>query len=84
MDSGIDNFIVETSEWMQSDISTLFGSEPVAFISDMDMSKLAVELGAYASTSQARKAGRVGQIPKGWTEWKPNKKMRAWIWNPTE
>lgn len=78
------NLVVKASKWREEDLTTLFGDESVEFIDDIDLSKLAVQLGAYKSTSQARKSGRVGQIPKGWTEWKPNKKMRAWIWNPTE
>lgn len=78
------NFIVASSHWRHSDISLLFGDEPVEFIDDIDLSRLAVSIGAYDSSSKARKAGRVGPIPRGWVEWKPNKKMRAWIWNPTE
>lgn len=78
------NLVVHDSPWTPEDLATLFGDEQVEFIDDMDLSKLAVQCGAYISTSQARKAGRVGKIPGGWTEWKPNKKMRAWLWNPTE
>ncbi|CAL9980949.1 hypothetical protein VPHD69_0239 [Vibrio phage D69] len=78
------NIIIHNSKWTESDLKTLFGDEPVGFWDGDELSHLAVELGAYVSTSQARKAGRVGPIPKGWTEWKPNKKMRAWLWNPTE
>lgn len=84
MDSGTENIVVLSSKWRKSDIDTLFDGEPYTLVQDMDMSALAVKLGAYKSTSQARKACRVGKIPFGWTEWKPNKKMRAWIWNPSE
>lgn len=83
MDYGT-NLIISSSKWRESDISTLFGDEPVEFVDDIDLSRLAVQLGAYKSTTQARKAGRVGPIPMGWTEWKPNKLMRVWIWNPSE
>lgn len=78
------NIIISNSKWILSDIETLFGDEKIVFELPMDLSALAVKLGAYSSRSQARKAGRVGPIPEGWTEWKVNKKMRAWIWNPSE
>jgi hypothetical protein len=43
-----------------------------------------LELGLYKSTSEARRANRVGDVPSGWTEMKGNKKTFIWIWNPDE
>lgn len=79
-----ENLVVSGSPWTLRDLSNLFGGEDFDMIDDIDLSELAVLVGAYTSRSQARKAGRVGSIPKGWTEWKANKKMRFWIWNPSE
>lgn len=78
------NLIVKSSKWIEGDKEQLFGDEPIKFIDDIDLSQLAFDLGAFKSKSQARKAGRVGPIPSGWTVWNANKLMRAWIWNPSE
>ena len=78
------NLVVETSKWRPRDLVNLFGDEEVIMVPDMDLSNLAVQIGAYDSTSKARKAGRVGPIPSGWTEWKASKKIMVWIWNPSE
>ncbi len=81
----MENVIVKTSNWKESDIETLFGDEEVHFTEANDLSVLMKELGVFPSTSEARRAGRVGPIPEGFTEeFKASKKRRLWIWNPTE
>ena len=81
----ISNIVVRNSMWVEADLELLFGDQEVQFVDSNDMSKLMAEIGAFDSTSQARKAGRVGPIPPGFTfEFKANKKRRIWIWNPTE
>lgn len=77
------NIVIRNSPYTSRDIEILFENEEVRVFDDTDMSRLAVELGAFKSTSQARRSGRSGPIPKGWTEWKVSKKQRAWIWNPS-
>jgi hypothetical protein len=63
----------------------LFGDETVHFTDASDLPGLLVELGIYKSKSDARRAGREGPIPDGWThELRASKKNRLWIWNPTE
>ena len=81
----MENVIVKNSNWKESDIETLFGDEEVHFTEANDLSVLMKELGVFPSTSEARRAGRVGPIPEGFTEeFKASKKRRLWIWNPTE
>lgn len=80
----IENVVVSSSPWTDRDLELLFGDEPIHFTSAEDMPRLMVELEAYPSTSKARQAGRVGDIPNGWTEFKASKKRQVWIWNPTE
>lgn len=81
----IENVIITGSKWIESDVKTLFGDEQVFFAESDEMSALMRELGVYSSASAARRAGRVGPIPDGWTaEFKASKKRRIWIWNPTE
>ena len=81
----IENIIITRSKWIESDVKTLFGDEQVFFADSYEMSVLMRELGVYTSASAARRAGRVGPIPAGWTaEFKASKKRRLWIWNPTE
>ena len=81
----IQNVIVNHSKWQEKDIESLFGSEEVLFTDATCMSVLMKELGVFKSTSEARRAGRFGPIPEGFTfEFKASKKRRIWIWNPTE
>jgi len=82
--SGIENIVVRSSPWTKRDLELLFGDEPVHFTEARDLPNLLVELGIFWSTGEARRAGRVGSIPEGWTELKASKKRRLWIWNPSE
>jgi hypothetical protein len=81
----IENIVINGSAWRESDIETLFGDEQVFFAESDELSALMRELGVFPSASAARRAGRQGPIPDGWTaEFKASKKRRLWIWNPTE
>lgn len=81
----IENVIINGSEWIESDAKTLFGDEQVFFAESDEMGALMRELGVFPSASAARRAGREGPIPAGWTaEFKASKKRRIWIWNPDE
>lgn len=80
----VPNIVIENSKWTERDIQLLFQNEPVKFSSASDIQSLMVETGIYSSKSKAIKDGRAGEIPKGWTEYKANKKTRIWIWNPDE
>lgn len=85
----IENIIVKDSKWHPRDISLLFGTDDdpeveVHFTEAKDIPNLLKELGIFKSTSAARRAGRTGPIPEGWTdEFKASKTKRLWIWNPT-
>lgn len=84
-DKWVENIVVKNSPWTPRDIEILFGDEPdIHFTVAVDLPNLLVELGIYKSCSDARRAGRIGPIPPGWTELKASKKRRLWIWNPTE
>lgn len=79
----IENIIINGSAWRKRDIKALFGDEQVFFAESDEMSALMRELEIFPSASAARRAGRVGPIPDGWTaEFKASKKRRLWIWNP--
>ena len=84
------NIIVKSSCWKQEDIPLLYGDinsteiEDVIYVEDIPIPNLLVNLGIFKSTSQARRAGRTGNIPKGWTQYKASRKTTLWIWNPTE
>jgi hypothetical protein len=81
----ISNVVVKQSPWTERDLELLFGGEEVHFTEADCLSVLMKELGIFKSTSEARRAGRVGPIPEGFTfEFKASKKVRLWIWNPTE
>lgn len=81
----IENVIVKNSAWIEQDIKSLFGDEAVHFTEATCLSVLMKELGVFKSTSEARRAGRFGPIPEGFTfEFKASKKVMLWIWNPTE
>jgi len=81
----IDNVVVSNGNCQERDIELLFGDEDVHFTEATCLSVLMKELGVFSSTSEARRAGRFGPIPDGFTfEFKASKKVRLWIWNPTE
>lgn len=85
MSNLIENVVIKDSAWQESDIETLFGDEEVFFAESDELSALMRELGVFPSASAARRAGREGPVPEGWThEFKASKKRRLWIWNPTE
>lgn len=80
----MENIVIKNSTWEDSDIPILFGDETVYFAEATELSVLMRELGIYSSASEARRAGRVGPVPQGWTEaFKASKKRRLWIWNPS-
>jgi len=86
----VENVIIKNSAWREEDLAALFGDldgnvEQVFFAESDELSALMRELDIFPSASKARQAGRVGEIPSGWTaEFKASKKRRLWIWNPTE
>ncbi len=80
----INNIVVSSSPWRDSDLAALFNDEAVMYCEATDLPNLMVEVGAYPSTSKARQAGRQGAIPTGYTEFKASKKRQLYIWNPTE
>lgn len=67
-----------------TDISIIYGDEPVIFTEAVTITDLVVELGLYKSKSQARNAGRVGLLPTGYNEIKASKISRVYLWNPSE
>lgn len=85
MKKPIENILVLNGFVHLTDARTLFGDEEVHVTEETDLPRLLVEVGVYKSTSEARRAGRVGEVPQGWTgEFKASRKRRLWIWNPFE
>jgi len=81
----MENVIVVSEFVKLADREILFGDQPVHLTEAKDLPNLLVELKIFKSTSEARRAGRKGPIPNGFTdEFKASKKRRIWIWNPTE
>lgn len=80
----IENIIVDNGNVLESDVPILYKDEEVLWVEPKPLPNLLAELGVYKSTSQARKANRVGEIPDGYTEYKASKKVKLFIWNPTE
>jgi hypothetical protein len=83
------NVIIEGSKIEPGDADLLFGdgrsTELYQTIAAQDLPQLLVKLGIYATTSDARRAGRTGPIPPGFTLMKASKQVRVLaIWNPTE
>jgi hypothetical protein len=79
-----ENVVVDNGNVRESDILTLFGPNArVHFTKCTTMQALMKEMGVFPSTSEATRAGRVGPIPRGFTDdFKASKKRRLWIWNP--
>lgn len=79
----VENIIVHGSTWVPEDLGTLFPNEGYLLTTTDTLEHLTVKLGIYKSTSEARRAGRYGPIPKGYTEFKASKTRMLYIWNPT-
>lgn len=80
----VENIVIKDSPWLESDIKTIFEDEEVLYAESSELSALMKEAGVYKSTSEARRANRHGEIPLGYTEFKASKKVRLYIWNPSE
>ena len=76
------NVVVEGSSYTLRDLELLFPDEPVVLVKEMPLPSLLKLLKVYKSANQAIRAGRTGDIPKGFTELKASKKVTLWIWNP--
>jgi hypothetical protein len=81
----VENVVIKSSPWRNSDIPILFEKEDVYYANSNDIASLMKELGIYKSISEARRANRHGEIPLGYShEFKASKKIRLYIWNPSE
>jgi len=80
------NVIINNGFVQPTDQHILFEDENVVVVEEQFscLSQLLKHLGVYGSTSQARKAGRVGDIPSGWSLIKASKKVELCLWNPSE
>ena len=75
--------IILGDKWTDLDLWSMFDGEPVRISSAIDLPNLTKEVNAYKSTSEARRAGRTGDIPKGFSnKLKLSKKIYVWIFNP--
>lgn len=80
-----ENVIVNGPHVRPGDAELLFGNQLIHYTNARDIPNLLKELGIFASTSEARRAGRDGAIPQGFTNaFKASKIRRLWIWNPSE
>lgn len=78
------NIIINSSAWQERDLFLIFQNEDVIFVDEMSIPQLLKHLGVFPSTSKAVQAGKTGEIPKGYTEYRASKKCFLYIWNPTE
>ena len=90
------NYIIQNSKHEPGDPELIFGIhkvvdnkfvlvgvEEVEYIDAVDMEDLCVKLGAYTSRGEARRAGRTGPIPPGYSEkLKLSKHKIIFLWNP--
>lgn len=80
----IENVIIDGPHVKDRDHEIVFGKDkPVHRTATKDLPNLLKELGVFNSTGEARRAGRDGLVPSGYTELKASKKRRLYIWNPT-
>lgn len=78
------NVIIQNGNVQTRDREILFQDEPVVVLEPQSLSNMLVALGVFKSNTQARQAGRIGDIPPGYSEFKGNKKVFLFVWNPTE
>jgi hypothetical protein len=78
------NIVIKSSKVTKRDLECVFNSEKFCFAESLTIDSLCKELGVYKSTSDARRAGREGRVPTGYSEIKASKKITLFIWNPDE
>jgi hypothetical protein len=78
----INNFIIKSSKWEEGDVELIFGDEDFEVVDINTIQDLCILTKAYKSFGECRRTGRWGDIPKGYSEIKLSKKIRAYIWNP--
>ena len=78
------NIVIQGSPFTPRDLAVIFPDEPVLVVPNTGIPNMLKALGVYKSSNQAIRAGRIGEIPTGYTEFKASKKVTLYIWNPTE
>jgi len=78
------NVVIKSSKTSIEDIRTIFGDEDYVIAESTQLDQLCKELNIFKSTSEARRNGRVGNVQNGYSEIKASKKVKLYIWNPTE
>ena len=82
-DTNCTNIIIKNSEWHWLDIGFFGKRRKVYFANATTFEDLMVELKIYKSRTQARRAKKLGEIPKGTTyDYKTPKTRWLDIWNP--
>ena len=76
------NIVIKDSKYTQRDLDLIFNSRDIVFAAAITLDQLCKELDIYKSTSEARRAGRIGNIPIGYSEIKASKLHTLYIWNP--
>lgn len=76
------NIVIKDSKYTQRDLDLIFQNEDIVFAAATTLDSLCKELGIYKSTSEARRAGRIGDVPVGYSEIKASKLHTLYIWNP--
>ena len=57
------NVGIKDSKYTQRDLDLIFNSGDIVFATSTTLDQLCKELGIYKSTPEARRAGRIGNIP---------------------
>ena len=78
------NVVIKSSKATKRDIEVVFNNEKICFAESLNLDCLCKDFGIYKSTSDARRAGREGRVPAGYSEIKASKKTTLFIWNPDE
>jgi hypothetical protein len=78
------NIVIRSSKSSVEDLKTIFGIEDFVIAESTQLDQLCKELNIFKSTSEARRNGRIGEIPSGYSEIKASKKVHLYIWNPQE
>ena len=78
------NVIIKNGHERPTDLALFFGEQEEAFLLEAtDWADVLVQLGIFPSKSQARKNGRAGPLPPGFSEHKIGKNF-VWLLNATE
>lgn len=70
--------------WLRFAKKYLFTGKEIFFSKELRLPNLLKEIGFFKSTSEARQANFIGEVPEGWSEYRTNSGKYLSLFNPSK